>query len=63
LTSLAAELECAWEAAIMTARAQHIREVEDRVKTSLYLALNSSFVLSIILVLVLAFVFVLASRK
>jgi hypothetical protein len=47
----------------MWARAQHIREVEDRVKTSLYVALNSSFVLSIVMVLVLAVAFILASRR
>ena len=46
----------------MSVRAQHIHEVEDKVKASLYVALNSSFVLSILLVLILAVVFVVASR-
>jgi hypothetical protein len=47
----------------MTARAHHIREVEDKIKASLYFALTSSFSLALIMVLVLAFAFVLANRQ
>ena len=47
----------------MSARAQHLHEVEDRVKASLYFALTSSFTLGVVIVLVLAFAFILASRQ
>ncbi len=46
----------------MSVRAQHIHEVEDKVKASLYVASNSSFVLSILMVLILAVVFAVANR-
>jgi hypothetical protein len=47
----------------MTARAHHVREVEEKVKTSLYFALTSSVTLGVVIVLVLAFAFVLANRQ
>jgi hypothetical protein len=47
----------------MAARAHHVREVEDRIKTSLYFALNSSLTLAVVIVLVLTFAFVLANRQ
>jgi hypothetical protein len=47
----------------MTARAHHVREMEEKVKTSLYFALTSSITLAVVIVLVLAFAFVLANRQ
>jgi hypothetical protein len=47
----------------MTARAHHLREAEEKVKASLYFALTSSVTLGVVIVLVLAFAFVLAYRQ
>jgi hypothetical protein len=47
----------------MTARAHHVREAEEKLKASLYFALTSSVTLGVVIVLVLAFAFVLASRQ
>jgi hypothetical protein len=47
----------------MTARAHHLREAEEKFKASLYFALTSSVTLGVVIVLVLAFAFVLANRQ
>ena len=47
----------------MTARVHHIREAEEKLKASLYFALTSSVTLAVVIVLVLAFAFVLANRQ
>ncbi len=47
----------------MTARAHHAREVEDRIKASLYFASTSAVTLGVVIVLVLAFAVVLAYRQ
>jgi hypothetical protein len=47
----------------MTARAQHVRDAEEKLKASLYFALTSSFTLAAVFVLLLAFAFVLANRQ
>jgi len=47
----------------MTARVHHVREVEEKLKASLYFALTSSVTLGVVIVLVLAFAIVLANRQ
>jgi hypothetical protein len=47
----------------MIARVHHVREAEEKLKSSLYFALTSSVTLGVVIVLVLAFAFVLANRQ
>jgi hypothetical protein len=47
----------------MISRVHHVREAEEKLKASLYFALTSSVTLGVVIVLVLAFAFVLANRQ